>query len=277
MNLVSFGGGTNSAALIIGMHKKQIPIDIIIFSDTGGERPETYEFIELFNTWLVSVRLPPITFVQKTHHGFPYTLEEKLLHYQYLPNVAYGNGQCSVEFKIRPQEKHCNNYEKCKAIWERGEKVNKYIGYDAGEQRRVDKNKDKYAADKKYMLHFPLIEWGWGRAECVTAIEGEGLPLPGKSSCFYCPNNNKEEIRRLWEKHPDLFDRAVAIEHNAKKTKQDGSPSSIIGLGRTWTWESYREAYLELEAAKANQFVLPGFEDITGGCCCGMPCGCYDG
>lgn len=34
MNIVSFGGGTNSTAMIIGMHLRKIPIDYIIFADT---------------------------------------------------------------------------------------------------------------------------------------------------------------------------------------------------------------------------------------------------
>ena len=43
MNIVSFGGGTNSTAMIIGMHQNKIPIDLILFADTGGEQPHTYE------------------------------------------------------------------------------------------------------------------------------------------------------------------------------------------------------------------------------------------
>lgn len=49
MNAVSFGGGTNSTAMIIGMYLHKIPIDLILFADTGGEQPHTYEFIETFN------------------------------------------------------------------------------------------------------------------------------------------------------------------------------------------------------------------------------------
>lgn len=52
MNVVSFGGGTNSTAMIIGMYLHKIPIDLILFADTGGEQPHTYEFIETFNVWL---------------------------------------------------------------------------------------------------------------------------------------------------------------------------------------------------------------------------------
>ena len=52
VNVVSFGGGTNSTAMIIGMYLHKIPIDLITFADTGGEQPHTYEYIEIFNEWL---------------------------------------------------------------------------------------------------------------------------------------------------------------------------------------------------------------------------------
>ena len=64
MNIVSFGGGTNSTAMIIGMYQHKIPIDLILFADTGGEQPHTYAFIETFNRWLVERGLPEITIVQ---------------------------------------------------------------------------------------------------------------------------------------------------------------------------------------------------------------------
>ena len=49
MNIVSYGGGTNSTAMIIGLRDAGIPIDLIAFSDTGGERQETYEYIKTFS------------------------------------------------------------------------------------------------------------------------------------------------------------------------------------------------------------------------------------
>ena len=32
------------------------------------------------------------------------------------------------------------------------------------------------------------MEWGWDRDRCIRAIQEAGLPLPGKSSCFFCPS-----------------------------------------------------------------------------------------
>ena len=49
MNIVSYGGGVNSTAMLIGLHRRSTPIDLILFSDTGGEQPHTYDFLPVMN------------------------------------------------------------------------------------------------------------------------------------------------------------------------------------------------------------------------------------
>ena len=110
MNVVAFGGGTNSTAMIIGMYQNEISIDLILFSDTGAERPHTYEYIELFEKWLVKHGLPKITRVHCVDKsGNRLTLEQECLRYGALPSIAYGYKKCSIKHKIGPQEKFCNN------------------------------------------------------------------------------------------------------------------------------------------------------------------------
>lgn len=193
MNIVSFGGGTNSTAMIIGMYLHKIPIDLILFADTGGEQPHTYEFIRVFNAWLDKHGLPKITPVFYTDKdGNRLTLEEECFRSHTLPSIAYGFKKCSLKHKIGTQEKFCNHYPPCVEVWKSGGRVNKYIGYDAGETRRIQHAAAIDEADKKYEKHYPLYEWGWDRAECVRVIERAGLPKPGKSSCYFCPSMKKE-------------------------------------------------------------------------------------
>ena len=40
-SVVSFGGGVNSTALLIGLEERDERPDYILFADTGGEKPET--------------------------------------------------------------------------------------------------------------------------------------------------------------------------------------------------------------------------------------------
>ena len=43
MNVVGYGGGTNSTAMLIGLWQRRIPVDLILFADPGGEQPHGYD------------------------------------------------------------------------------------------------------------------------------------------------------------------------------------------------------------------------------------------
>lgn len=244
--MVSYGAGTNSTAMLVEMVRRGEHVDLVTFADTGGERPETYAYVEMFSAWLVERGMPHIFTVKKG--GREETLEENCLRMNMLPSVAYGFKSCSKKFKIEPQEKFANNHSLTLAAWAEGLKVVKCIGYDAGEPHRA-----KFFEDKKYQWRYPLLEWDMGREECIDSIRSAGLPLPGKSSCFFCPNAKPPEILSLPD---DLQNRAIALERNAALT-------SIKGLGRRWRWEDL----IASDRQQMDMFSQPPE----------MPCGCYDG
>lgn len=246
---VSYGAGTNSTAMLIGMRERDIVPDVITFADTGGELPETYTHLDFMQEWCKEKGFPEIVIVQKTDkYKNAQTLEGRCVSQNMLPSIAYGFKACSLRHKVQPQEKYLNNYAPAKAVWKKGEKITKYIGYDADEERRA-----KIESDNKYNYEFPLIVWGWGREECIEAIDRAGIPRPGKSACFFCPSSKQSEIRKLAVTHPDLMERALAMEAGAELT-------TIKGLGRNFAWrdviatdEMFPESYID------------------------EPCGCYDG
>ena len=261
MNVVAYGGGTNSTAMLVGMYEKGIPVDLILFADPGSEQPYTYDYIPIMDEWLAQHRMPHIQVVSCTDkHGERLTLEQECLRSGTLPAIAYGYKKCSLKHKIAPQEKFCNNYPPCREVWAKGEKVFKYIGYDVDETRRKEGAREHDEADTKYTKVYPLMDWGWTREDCVAAIQRAGLPLPGKSSCFFCPSMKKKEIRTLYHRHRDLYERAIAIEDAAK-------PNLITfkGLGRDWAWRDFVAADLNQQAMC---WMFP--EDD-------LPCNCHDG
>ena len=182
MNIVAYGGGTNSTAMIIECIRLGIEIDLILFADTGGERPHTYAYIDGFDAWLKKQGHEGIIIVKRvTFEGVIESLEELCLKKKMLPSLAYGYKTCSDKFKARPQNKFMNNWPPAKAEWKAGKQIVKMIGFDADESHRAKKD----YSDKKYKYWYPLIEWDWGRDECVDAIRKAGLCSPGKSSCFF--------------------------------------------------------------------------------------------
>ena len=251
--IVAFGGGVDSTAMVLGLIEKNQPIDLILFADTGGERPETYRHIENFSKYLNKLSYPEITIVKnKNKEGKIVTLEDDCLKRKCLPSIAYGFKTCSSHFKIQPQDKFLNNWKPAKDVWSKGEKCFKYVGYDSGEQHRADNASKRN--DPKYTNLYPLIEWRWEREDCLTIIKKHNLNV-GKSACFFCPSSKPKEVVDLYESHPDLAQRALNIEKNAELT-------SIKGLGRRYAWS-------EIILMHKSQMTLPfvGFD---------APCECTE-
>lgn len=42
MNVVGYGGGTDSTAMLVGLWRHHVPVDLILFADPGAEQPHTY-------------------------------------------------------------------------------------------------------------------------------------------------------------------------------------------------------------------------------------------
>lgn len=224
--IIPFGGGVNSTAMVLGALDRGIRPDLIIFSDTGGEKPETYEWLDTFGKWLKENHALEITRVAYEK----FTLEEDCLEKNKLPALAYGYKQCSLKYKAQPAQKYINKHYKA---WmkETGLYPVKWIGYDLDEEHRIKKNYGDNLVNKSY-FQYPLVDWGFDREACEALIALHGMKPPIKSACFFCPANKKHEIEWLAENHPDLFERAIAMEKNANLT-------SIKGLGRWYNWEEY--------------------------------------
>jgi len=233
MNVLGFGGGDDSTGILAGWHLKGLqrwdPIDLILFADTGNEKPHTYEHVARMQLWLDLHGFPPITVVKKG--GRQETLEENCLRKKTLPSIAFGRKKCSHVFKIEPQEKYLNNHRASRAWWKSGRKVRKLIGYAFSEERRWAKAP---LEDNKYVYEYPLVEWEWSKPECVAAMAKVGIPRPGKSACYFCPSSTKSEIDVLKQTYPLLFQRAIAMEDNAQPSLR-----TVKGLGRRFSWRDY--------------------------------------
>ena len=55
------GAVSTATALLIGLHQHRIPVDLILFADTGAEHPHTYAYLNIMDRWLKDHGMPPIT------------------------------------------------------------------------------------------------------------------------------------------------------------------------------------------------------------------------
>lgn len=257
--VVAYGGGTNSTAMLCGFREKGVRPSLIVFSDTGGELPQTYEHLRLMSDKCQEWFGLPIETVWKTYQGRKSTLEEDCLRNKTLPSLAFGFKACSMKYKIEPINRRVR-------LWmdENGVKtVTKAIGYDRNEGHRSMKIKGtNLAAGRQEVNWYPLLDWLWGREECIKAIDRHGLPQPGKSSCFFCPAMKLREIVRLRQQHPEHYARAVAMEENMVVK----GPVEGLAFGQKWS-----------EIVKADDDQLKLFDWLDKHDPHPVPCGCYDG
>src|SRR6185295_13151991 len=80
---------------------------LILFADTGGEKPETYRYMPVIQAYLKRVGFPPVVTVRYEPKTAPYhTLEGQCLHTGTLPSLAYGGKSCSLKWKRAPADAH---------------------------------------------------------------------------------------------------------------------------------------------------------------------------
>jgi len=226
MIVISYGVGTDSTALLVEAHRRCIRPDLIVWADTGSEHPRTYAYLTVIRDWLASVGFPDLTVTRWIRRDGSHTpLHEVCEDRKELPSAAYGYAGCSSKWKRQPIDRLIDTHPDVIAALQHGEVVERWVGYSVDEEHRIG----RLPTDGPYRWRAPLAEWDIDRADARQAIICAGLPLPGKSACWLCPHTRPAEVRALRAEHPDLYQRAVAIEAGANL-------ESVKGLGRSWSW-----------------------------------------
>lgn len=258
---VAFGAGLNSTAMLIGAVFQGQPIDLILFADTGNERPETYKHRDQVSEWLQAHGYPAVETVSRD--GDYESLGDRCKGEDMGPSLAYGfrHKACSQKWKVAPQRKRIQNWEPARRAWDQDEYVIKLIGYDVGETHRYQ---EAYDDQNGYAFEYPLVDWRWDRDDCERVIAfADGICMPPKSSCYFCPSMKPEEILQLRRRHPDLYEDAIEIENAMQSTLQEDS--SIEGLSGKLSWQKI------VEAADKQPELLDKVRTRE------MECSCYDG
>ena len=194
-HVLSFGGGVNSVALMVLLFQEGLPLDEAVFADTGGEVPETYEYLKVARKYLAA-RGVPLSVVRKKGDSLYDTAWRR----QVFPSAIWR--WSTRDFKVAPIHRYYR---------EVGGHVNQYLAIAYDEVHRVKDSRVDYVTH----LH-PLVDRRINRAGCVEIIEKEGLPVPTRSSCFFCPFNSADRWRWLHDRHPGLYEKAVALEEHSK-------------------------------------------------------------
>jgi len=231
-HICGISGGKDSSAMALFMRDK-VPDMEYFFCDTGAELPETYDFLDKLEI-VLGKKIERLN----ARKGFDHWFE---VYRGTLPSPQMR--WCTTKMKIEPIEQ-----------WVGTDEVISYVAIRADEAGR----KGYVSSKKNIQARFPFIENDIDHAGVMRILAESGIGLPEyyewrtRSGCYFCFFQRKAEWVGLSERHPDLWEKAVAIEQKIMKDAgADGDKSfDEFGMqGRNYTW-SGGETLVQLLARK---------------------------
>ncbi|MFE6171754.1 phosphoadenosine phosphosulfate reductase family protein [Streptomyces sp. NPDC056464] len=207
-HVLGISGGKDSSALAIHM-RDRVPEMEYFFCDTGAELPETYEYLNRLEAALGKpiVRL-------NADRDFDHWME---VYQGTLPSPQMR--WCTKNLKIKPLEE-----------WVGDDEVISYVAI------RADENRLGYVSTKPNIeAVFPFREDGIDKDGVMRILDEAGIGLPGyyewrtRSGCYFCFFQRKHEWVGLKDRHPELYDKAVAYEDKVRYRH-------TAMQGRDYTW-----------------------------------------
>ena len=228
MKILSYGAGQDSSVIL---HKMINELDAIVFSDTGNEHPHTYETAKRAQKFAESKGVKFMWIKVGDEYHKP-SWPSLTLQWERNDTIQIARSKaCTDNLKITPIYKWLNDYcgellgiakedrsDRAKPhIQEyvrRNGKIEMLIGIAKGEEKRVGKEFPQKWANETIERKYPLIDWGFARAECQEYLNGI-VDVIGKvwpSNCMFCHFQSLQELLWLYRRYPESFAEWVTYE-----------------------------------------------------------------
>lgn len=252
MRTFSFGGGRQSMAVLVLAAQNKLQYDAFLFSNVGedSENPQTIKyfneiakpFSEKHNLNLIELHRIP---VKGRNKGKIETLYSNLIYDKRrtieipvrMSNGATGKRSCTYEFKI-----------KVVAKWQK--KNGATLNNPAITGLGISLDEIHRARTKSYVdfqiLEYPLLDLKLTANDCIEIIKESGLPVPPKSSCWFCPFHSRKEWSDMLINQPDLFRKAVELEKTLNLRRQQLNKDPIFFNNKAIPLQDAVEAQLDI-------------------------------
>jgi hypothetical protein len=211
--IVAISGGKDSTAMALRLQEVEPQANAIyLCTPTGNELPNMKKHWVNLEAKLGReiVRLQP--------YGDKDGLEHLIRKQNMIPN--FRARWCTTTLKIFPAQHFLAENAPCVHC----------VGLRADEEERLG----IYGDIPGVRHRFPLREWGWGLAEVLGYLEERGVCVPERTDCAWCYGQRIVEWKRLWEKHPDIYEQAVQLEkmigHTFRSPQRDTWPAELSKL-----------------------------------------------
>lgn len=242
LRAIAYGGGVQSTALVVLAAQGEIDFDYALFSNVGddSEHPATLKYVrEVMMPWVDAVNGPQIIELQRTMQRGERAGEVETLHARLtrkgsrsipIPlrgsdTGAPGGRSCTVDFKVNV----LGRWLKENGASE-DEPAALAIGISLDEYHRAsNKRQEPYE-----VIEYPLLDLGLARVDCQRIIAEAGLPVPPKSSCYFCPYHRPQHWREMRRDEPDLFEKAARLEDhiNNRPDRRNKDPMYLTRFGK---------------------------------------------
>lgn len=251
---VPYGGGVQSTALLVLAARRTIDFPLFLFANVGddSENPATTAYVHEIAVPYAELHGIELAILDRHRRtGEIETLMDRLTKEGSrsvpipvrMSNGAPGTRSCTVDFKIKVVGKELKR---------RGATPDRpatlAVGISLDEMHRAHNRKEVVCEQVTY----PLLDLRLSRQDCRNIIEREGLPIPPKSSCFFCPFHRPATWGDMARDEPELFEKSAQLEDllNARR----------VTLGKDSVYLTRFNAPLR-DAISANQDLLP-FTDL---------------
>ena len=214
LRTISLGWGVQSWTLAAMVALKELPpVDYAIHADTTWEASGTYEHARKWTTWLEDRGVSVITVQDKRAEVVASWSNSVSVNIPAF-TVDKENGsegqirrQCTHDWKIMPIRKFLRDKLKEAGEPARPGVVETLLGISLDEYTRMRDS------DVAYIRHaFPLVDARLTRADCVLWLERQGLPVPPKSACVFCPYKSITSWKELKQVGGKDWETAVAVD-----------------------------------------------------------------
>ncbi|MFJ4915886.1 phosphoadenosine phosphosulfate reductase [Streptomyces sp. NPDC088726] len=257
---VSYGGGVQSTALLVLAAQGRIDFSTFLMANVGddSEHPGTLRYleeyarpyaaehgIELAVLDRVMVRSGEVRtlYGQLTKEG-----SRSLAIPVRMSNGAPGTRSCTADFKIKVVGRELKRRGATKEA-----PATVGIGISLDEIHRANNRR----CEPHEEIVYPLLELGLRRIDCARIIREAGLPVPPKSSCWFCPFHRPETWHDMRRTEPDLFEKSCQLEELLNRRRDE--------LGKNHVYLTRFGQPLR-KAIPDGVDVLPGFDDVDGLC-----------
>jgi len=214
IRVFSYGGGVQSTAALVLAAQGKIDFPVFLFCNVGddSENPETLEYVRNVAMPYAHENGIELIELQRTRFGEPETLYGRLtrpgsrsigIPVRMAGSGAPGNRACTGDFKIKVIAKWLREHGATK-----DDPATCGLGISLDEFQRM--RTDSGIAYEK--LAYPLIDLRLTRQDCINIIQRANLPVPPKSSCWFCPFHSLLVWQEMRQKQPEMFQKACDLE-----------------------------------------------------------------